>query len=68
MIIVLRGMDYLTAVVRHNLSGHLDYTARNYIENWFQPVTMRINRFHSIWMGDFSQRRRGLNRFPYHYN
>ena len=42
------AMGYLTALARHNLSGHLDYNDRNYIEKWVQTVTMRIDRFHSI--------------------
>jgi len=62
------GMGYLTALARHNLSGHLDYNDRNYIEKWFQTVTMRIGRFHSIWMGSSASARRWLNRFKYHYN
>jgi transposase-like protein len=62
------GMGYLTALARHNLSGHLDYNDRNYIEKWFQTVTMRIDRFHSIWMGSSASARRWLNRFKYHYN
>ena len=40
------GMDYLTALARHNLSGYLDYTDHNYIEKAFQTVTMRIDRLH----------------------
>lgn len=33
-------IDYLIALARHNLSGSLDYNDRNYIEKWFQTVTM----------------------------
>jgi transposase-like protein len=40
------GMGYLTALARHNLSGHLDYNDHNYIEKGFQTVTMRIDRLH----------------------
>ena len=40
------GMDYLTTLARHNLSGYLDYTDHNYIEKGFQTVTMRIDRLH----------------------
>ena len=50
------GMGYLTALARHNLSGHLDYNDRNYIEKGFQTVTMRIDRFHFHLDGKFSQR------------
>jgi len=65
---IVDGMSYLTALARHNLSGHLDCNDRNYIEKWFQTVTMRIDRFHSIWMGSSASARRWLNRFKYHYN
>ena len=49
---------YLTALTRRELSGQLNYTERNLIEKWFQTVTMRIDRFHSFWLG----------RFRHHYN
>ena len=62
------GVGYLTALARHNLRGHLDYNDRNYIEKWFQTVTMRIDRFHSIWMGSSASARRWLNQFKYYYN
>ena len=42
---------YLTALFRNELSGQLNYSERNYIEKWFQTVSMRINRFHSFWWG-----------------
>ena len=54
---------YLTALARHDLSGHLDYHDRNHIEKWFQTVTMRIDRFHSCWRGSRSTARRWLRRF-----
>lgn len=59
---------YLTALARHELSGHLDYTDRNLIEKWFQTVTMRIDRFHSFWRGSQSSARRWLQRFRHYYN
>ena len=40
-------MGSLTALTCHELSGHLNCTERNYIEKWFQTLTMRIDRFHS---------------------
>jgi len=55
-------------LARHDLRGHLDDNDPNYIEKWFQTVTMRINRFHSVWMGSSTSARRWLNRFKYHYN
>jgi transposase-like protein len=62
------GMGYLTALFRHELSGHLDYHDRNHIEKWFQTVAMRIDRFHSFWRGSQSSARRWLRRFRFHYN
>jgi transposase-like protein len=59
---------YLTALARHELSGHLDYSERNYIEKWFQTVAMRIDRFHSFWRGSPASARRWLRRFRYYYN
>jgi transposase-like protein len=49
---------YLTALARHDLSGHLDYHDRNHIEKWFQTVAMRIDRFHSFWRGSQPSARR----------
>jgi transposase-like protein len=59
---------YLTALARHELSGHLDYHDRNHIEKWFQTVTMRIDRFHSFWWGSQSSAKRWLRRFRHYYN
>ena len=59
---------YLTALARHELSGQLDYSDRNYIEKWFQTVAMRIDRFHSFWRGSQSSARRWLRRLRYYYN
>jgi len=62
------GGGYLTALFRHELSGHLDYRERNHIEKWFQTVSMRIDRFHTFWRGSQSSARRWLRRFRYYYN
>jgi len=59
---------YLTALVRHELSGHLDHSERNHIEKWFQTVSMRIDRFHSFWRGSPKSARRWAQRFRHHYN
>jgi len=59
---------YLTALARHELSGQLNYTERNHIEEWFQIVTMRIDRFRSFWRGSHSSARRWLRRFRHYYN
>ena len=42
---------YLTALVRLDLRGGLNYSERNSIEKWFQTVVMRIDRFHLFWWG-----------------
>ena len=62
------GGGYLTALFRHELSGHLNYRERNHIEKWFQTVSMRIDRFHSFWRGSQSSARRWLRRFRHYYN
>jgi transposase-like protein len=59
---------YLTALARHDLSGHLNYHDRNHIKKWFQTVTMRIDRFHSFWRGSQASAKRWLRRFRYYYN
>ena len=59
---------YLTALVRRELSGQLNYTHRNHIEKWFQTVTMRTDRFHSFWRGSQSSAKRWLRRFRHYYN
>jgi len=40
----------------------------NHIEKWFQTVTMRIDRFHSLWRGSQTSAKQWLRRFRYHYN
>ncbi|EMA54410.1 IS6 family transposase [Halococcus salifodinae] len=59
---------YLTALARLDLHGGLNYSERNFIEKWFQTVTMRIDRFHSFWRGSPASARRWLRRFRHHYN
>jgi hypothetical protein len=58
---------YLTALARHDLSGHLN-SHDNHIKKWFQTVTLRIDRFHSFWRGSHSSAKRWLRRFRYYYN
>ena len=62
------GGGYLTALVRREFSGQLNYTERNHIEKWFQTLTMRIDRFHTFWWGSHSRTERWLRRFRYNYN
>lgn len=59
---------YLTALSRHDLSGHLNYSDRNYVEKLFQTVSMQIDRFHSFWQGSPASARRWLRRFRHNYN
>jgi putative transposase len=58
----------LTALSRHDLSGHLNYHDRNHIGKWFQTVTMRIDRFHSFRQGSHSSTKRWLRRFRHYYD
>ena len=48
---LIDGMDYLTALAKTDLDGHLDYTDRNIVEKLFQTFTMQIARFHETWNG-----------------
>jgi putative transposase len=61
-------MGYLTALVRIDLGGHLDYVTRNLIEKWFWTLKMRLNRFHNTWMGRRTSAQRWLTVFVYYYN
>lgn len=60
-------MDYLTALARCDLRGHLDYVDRNLIEKWFQTLAMCIDRFHQTGMGDSASAARWLAAFIYYY-
>jgi len=48
---LIDGAGYLTACACRELSGQLDYSDRNHVENWFQTAAMRIGRFHSFCRG-----------------
>ncbi|MFB6197759.1 MAG: IS6 family transposase [Halobacteriaceae archaeon] len=62
------GYGYLTALSRLGLSGQLDYTDRNHIEKWFHTLKMRIDRFHTSWVGSRTSVREWLVRFAQYYN
>ncbi|WP_433627790.1 IS6 family transposase [Halomicrococcus sp. NG-SE-24] len=62
------GMGYLTALVRTNLSGDLNYTDRNIVEKLFQTYTMRIERFHETWNGSQASAERWLIAYTAYYN
>lgn len=59
---------YLTAPARREVTSQLNYTVLNYIEKWFQTVTMRIGRIHSFWLGTQSSSKLWLRRLRYYYN
>ena len=66
--ILVDGMGYLTALPRCDLSGRLDYVDQNLIEEWFQTLAMRIDRFHQTWMGRRASAASWLTVFRYDYN
>ena len=39
--------EYLTALFRSDLSGHLNYVDRNLVEEWFHTLKTRVDRFHN---------------------
>ena len=44
-------MGYLTALVKTELLGDLNYSERSIVEKLFQTYTMRVGRFHETWNG-----------------
>lgn len=50
-VFLVDGYCYLTALCRLGLSGRFDYPDRNHIENWFHTLKMRLDCFHSSWVG-----------------
>ncbi len=59
---------YRTALSRLGLSGQVDYTERNLIEKWFHTLTMRLDRFHTSWVGSQASVREWLEQFVQYYN
>jgi putative transposase len=59
---------YRTALNRLGLNGRVDYTDRNLIEEWFHTLKMRIDRFHTSWVGSRSSARELLEQFAHYYN
>ncbi|QCW05090.1 IS6 family transposase (plasmid) [Natrinema pallidum] len=45
---------YRIVLSRVGLSGRVNYTDRTLIEKWFQTLKMRIDRFHTSWVGSRS--------------
>ena len=67
-VVLVDGFGYLTALSRVGLSGRLDYSERNLIENWSQTLAMRTDRFHTYWRGSRTSARGWLRCFAHHYN
>jgi putative transposase len=67
-VFLVDGFGYLTAFSRVGLSGRLDYADRNHIEKWFHTLKMRIDRFHSSWVGSRRSVRQWLASFVHYYN
>ncbi|MFC7082207.1 IS6 family transposase [Halorussus caseinilyticus] len=59
---------YRTALSRLALAGQLNYTDRNQIEKWFQTLKMRIDRFHTSWVGSRQSAYEWLVQFSHYYN
>ncbi len=66
-VFLVDGAGYLTALSRLGLSGHLEYVDRNHIEK-FHTLKMRIDRFHSSWVGSRLSVRQWLASFVHYYN
>jgi len=62
------GMRYLTALARTDLSGNLNYTDRNIVENLFQTYTMGIERFHETRNGSQASAERLLAAYTAYCN
>jgi len=59
---------YRTALARLGLSGRVDYTDRNLIEKWFQTLKMRLDRFHTSWVGSRRSAHHWCAVFAHYYN
>ena len=59
---------YRTALARLGLNGRVDYTDRNLIEKWFHTLKMRLDRFHTSWVGSRQSVRQWLALFEHYYN
>ncbi len=59
---------YRTALSRFGLSGRVNYPDRNLIETWFHTLKIRLDRFHTPWVGSRSSVREWLEKFMHYYN
>ncbi|WP_394743220.1 IS6 family transposase [Natronococcus roseus] len=62
------GAGYLTAFSRLRLGGYLNYVDRNHIEKWFHTLKIRVDRFHTSWVGSRASAREWLEQFVHYYN
>ncbi|WP_458209894.1 IS6 family transposase [Haladaptatus sp. NG-SE-30] len=67
-VFLVDGYGYRTALFRIGLNGQLDYTERNLIEKWFHTLKMRIDRFHTSWVGSRPSVQQWLEQFVHYYN
>ena len=67
-VLLVDGFGYLTAILRLELSGRLNYADRNHIEKWFHTLKMRLDRFHLSWVGSRQSVRKCLASFVPYYN
>jgi putative transposase len=59
---------YRTALARLGLNGRVNYTDRNLAEKWFQALKMRVDRFHSSWVGSRASARECIEQLVHYYN
>jgi len=59
---------YLTTFDRRELTGQPGYSERNHVKKWFQKVSIRIDRFHSFWLGSQPSARYWWRRFGHYHN
>jgi len=50
------------------LSGRVNYTERNLIEEWFHTLKMRVDRFHNSWVGIRRSVCNWIEQFVHYYN
>ena len=62
------AFGYRTAISRLGLNGRVDYTDRNLIEKWFHTLKMRVDRFHTSWVGSRLSVRQLIALFVHYYN
>jgi putative transposase len=62
-VVLVDQFGYRTALFRLGLNGRVDYLDRTIIETWFHTLKMRVDRFHSSWVGGRSSVRRWIVQF-----